>query len=159
MLEYGNERLFIPPPEQLIKKSANPLEEAKSGAGISFCKLQRLLGMERLERLNQMRGAAHAFQRPADLWSEKLNEYIINAYNTKRLVYCRFGEKYVLDLEKRKNSNIAAINHPSTNFASATYLINVKKLIEEHNIEGEKKDFKAMNTKKMMGKGMESGPA
>jgi hypothetical protein len=57
-----------------------------------------------------MRGAAHAFQRPADLWSEKINEYILNAYNTKRLVYCRFGEKYILDLEKRKHSTLAAIN-------------------------------------------------
>lgn len=44
---------MIPPPEQLIKKSANPVEEAKTGAGINFCKLQRLLGMERLERLGQ----------------------------------------------------------------------------------------------------------
>ena len=62
------------------------------------------------------------------------------------------------DLEKRKNSKIDAINHPSTNFSSATYLINVKKLIEEHNIEGERKDFKAMKTRQMTGKGMESGP-
>lgn len=100
---------MIPPPEQLIKKSANPVEEAKTGAGINFCKLQRLLGMERLERLGQ-RGNAPQFIRPADLWSEKVNEYIINAFNTKRLVYCRFGEKYVHDLEKRKNSSLAASN-------------------------------------------------
>jgi hypothetical protein len=32
---------------------------------------------------------------------------------------------------------------------SASYLINIKKLIEEHNIDGEKKDFKSMKTGNM----------
>jgi|TARA_B110000285_G_scaffold179005_1_gene201474 cytosolic carboxypeptidase protein 2/3 len=32
---------------------------------------------------------------------------------------------------------------------SASYLINIKKLIEEHNIDGEKRDFKSMKTKSM----------
>lgn len=30
--------------------------------------------------------------------------------------------------------------------ASCSYLINIKKLVEEHNIDGEKRDFKSMKT-------------
>jgi len=71
---------------------------------------------------------------------------LINAKLANRLIYCRFGEKYVTDLEKRKNSNISALNAPSSSLGSASYLINIKKLIDEHNIEGEKKDFKNMKT-------------
>jgi len=36
--------------------------------------------------------------------------------------------------------------------ASASYLINIKKLIDENNIDGEKKDFRAMKTGSSMGK-------
>jgi hypothetical protein len=36
-------------------------------------------------------------------------------------------------------------------------LINIKKLIEEHNIKGEKRDFKSMKTNKL-GQKMEDGP-
>lgn len=32
---------------------------------------------------------------------------------------------------------------------SCSYLINIKKLVEEHNIDGEKKDFKSMKTGSM----------
>ena len=32
------------------------------------------------------------------------------------------------------------------NSVSASYLINIKKLVEEHNIDGEKRDFKQMRT-------------
>jgi len=39
-----------------------------------------------------------------------VNDYLINAKEANRLVYCRLGEKYVIDLEKRKNSNLIAIN-------------------------------------------------
>lgn len=36
-------------------------------------------------------------------------------------------------------------------------MINIKKLIEEHNIDGERKDFKSMKTKSM-GKEQQGGP-
>ena len=75
-----------------------------------------------------------------------INDYLINAKEANRLVYCRLGEKYVQDLEKRKNSNLIAINQPTSNLSSASYLINIKKLIEEHNIDGERRDFKTMKT-------------
>jgi hypothetical protein len=67
---------------------------------------------------------------------------LINSREAGKLVYCRFGDKYVADLEKRRNSNISSLNVPSMNSVSASYLINIKKLIEEHNIDGEKRDFK-----------------
>ena len=78
--------------------------------------------------------------------SNTINDYLINAREANRLVYCRLGEKYVIDLEKRKNSNLIAINQPTSNLSSASYLINIKKLIEEHNIDGERRDFKTMKT-------------
>jgi len=74
---------------------------------------------------------------------------MINAKIANRLVYCRFGEKYISDLEKRKNSNISSLNQPTMSFSSATYLINIKKLIDEHNIDGEKKDFKSLKSANM----------
>jgi len=33
-----------------------------------------------------------------------------------------------------------------SNLGTATYLINIKKLVDEHNIDGEKRDFKSMRT-------------
>lgn len=70
--------------------------------------------------------------------------------HANKLIYCRFGEKYLQDIEKRKNSILTEQNQPSINLASASYLLNIKKLIEEHNIEaGEKGNFKSMKTKNM----------
>ena len=74
---------------------------------------------------------------------------MINAMAANRLVYCRFGDKYITDLEKRKNSVLALSNQPHTNLSGASYLINIKKLVEEHNIDGDKKDFKSMKTKQI----------
>jgi len=76
-----------------------------------------------------------------------ISDYTINASEAKRIVYCRFGEKYISDLEKRKNSNITSLAAP--NLSSASYLINIKKLVEENNIEGEKRDFKSMRSGQM----------
>jgi len=49
------------------------------------------------------------------------------------------------------------VNSP-TNTNTASYLINIKKLIEEHNIKGEKRDFKSMKTMSMNGKKMDEAP-
>lgn len=91
---------------------------------------------------------------PTDIaYSATVTDYMINAHAANRLVYCRFGDKYISDLEKRKNSVLAHSNQPHLNLGSASYLINIKKLIEEHNIDGEKRDFKSMKTKSMGGPG------
>lgn len=54
--EKGNNNIlnmnFGPPPEDLIKKSAIDDEPVKSGAGIAFVRFNRLMGRERLEKLN-----------------------------------------------------------------------------------------------------------
>jgi len=43
---------FIPPPEDLIKKTVIDDEPIKTGAPISFIKFNRLLGRERQEKMN-----------------------------------------------------------------------------------------------------------
>ena len=86
-----------------------------------------------------------------------ISDYMLNAREAGKLVYCRFGDKYLNDLEKRRNSNISALNMPTQNLGSASYLINIKKLIDEHNIDGEKRDFKSMKTGAAMGKQGSSG--
>lgn len=88
-----------------------------------------------------------------------MSDYMVNNWHRGRLVYCRFGEKYMQDLEKRKTSILSQANLPSTNLASASYLLNVKKLIEEHNMEGDRKDFKTMKTKNPGAKSSTGGPA
>lgn len=144
-------QMLLPPPEALYKKTVVENEAARTGAPIPFVKFPRLLGAERVEKLNPSSvytdpGAEHV-PTPSDIAPAfVMNDYLINARAANRLVYCRLGEKYVADLEKRKNSNISALNQPSQCLGSASYLINVRKLIEEHNIDGEKRDFKPMKT-------------
>lgn len=72
-----------------------------------------------------------------------ITDYLLNSTKAERLVYCRFGTKYITDIEKKKNSLI--VSQPF-NLSSFTYLINVKKLIDEHNINSDKKDFKTLKT-------------
>ena len=43
---------FMPPPEDLIKKSLVEEEPVKTGAAIAFIKFNRLLGRERVEKMN-----------------------------------------------------------------------------------------------------------
>ena len=110
--------------------------------------------MERLERLNALKGMR--FDRISDVpMNTSIADYLVNCAALNKVVYCRLGEKYIQDLEKRKNSNIASVQ--PTNMNTATYLINIKKLIEEHNIKGEKRDFKSMKTVSM-GKKQEEAP-
>ena len=135
----------IPPPISLIKKSAIENEPVKTGAPIAFIKFARLQGKEFIEGLNpdNKKNNEPLLPTSTDIpHSQTINDYMLNAREVNRLVYCRFGEKYLNDLEKRKNSNISSINQPTLNLSSASYLINIKKLVEEHNIEGERRDFK-----------------
>ena len=103
---------MIPPPMDLVKKSAVVLEEAQSGAEIAFLKLQKLIGEQRLEKLNadnMNKGAPP--DRNGDIpMNTILTEYLITAANKGIVVYCRLGEKYIADLEKRKKSILADCN-------------------------------------------------
>jgi hypothetical protein len=142
-------QMLLPPPEELFKKTVVENEQARTGAPIPFLKFGRLLGEERIEKLNPDNKPEQPEVPPDISPAQNISDYLINAKLANKLVYCRFGEKYVADLEKRKNSNITALNAPSQGIGSASYLINIKKLIDEHNIEGEKKDFKIMKTQNM----------
>jgi len=140
--------MLLPPAEELFKRSVIENEQARTGAPIPFIKFGRLMGKELVEKLNPDN---KDLEQPEPTTTDivpapYINDYLLNAKTAGRLVYCRFGEKYLNDLEKRKNSNISSLNTPSQCPGSASYLINIKKLIEEHNIEGEKKDFKSMKT-------------
>jgi hypothetical protein len=143
---------FMPPPEALIRKSAVEDEPVKTGAPIAFIKFNRLLGLERIEKMNpdnENRGQVPTAA-PVDTGiapANTISDYLINAKEVNRIVYCRFGDKYIQDLEKRRASNISSLNAPNT--STASYLINIKKLIEDYNIDGEKRDFKSMRSGQM----------
>ena len=108
--------------------------------------------------MNEKRGKLDHPERISDVpMNTSVNDYIISMNLANHIVYCRFGDKFITDLEKRKHSNICQSNQPSSSLANASYLINIKKLIEEHNIKGEKRDFKCMKTNKM-GIKSEDGP-
>jgi hypothetical protein len=48
---------------------------------------------------------------PTDIaHSSTVTDYLINGNAANRLIYCRFGEKYITDLEKRKNSVLSQSN-------------------------------------------------
>jgi hypothetical protein len=142
----------MPPPEDLIKKSAVDDEPVKTGAPIAFIKFNRLLGREKIEKMNPDNENPGQPPPPSTVDTgiapaNTISDYMLNAKDANRIVYCRFGEKYIQDIEKRKNSNISSLNAP--NLSSASYLINIKKLIEDYNIDGEKKDFKQMRSGQM----------
>jgi len=42
--------------------------------------------------------------------STTISEYIISNMHANKLIYCRFGEKYLQDIEKRKNSMLTELN-------------------------------------------------
>jgi len=98
---------FGPPPEDLIKKTAIDDEPVKSGAGIAFIRFNRLMGRERVEKLNpdnkqrggdnpQNAGNPQGGPNSSDITAaSNISDYILNAKDATRLVYCRFGEKYL----------------------------------------------------------------
>ena len=62
------------------------------------------------------------------------------------VVYCRFGPQHISNLAKQA---LNLINNPHLSQPMrqiATYLINVKKLVKDHNIESESKDFNKLFT-------------
>lgn len=129
-------KFLFPPAEALMPKSMMVKEEAKTVGGMNFLKVQRLQGMERIELM----GAANKrskFIEPVTP-TGNISDYMVNNWKRDRLIYCRFGEKYMKDLQKRQNSALAPSNQPLTNLGGASYLLNLKKIIEENNEEQEK---------------------
>lgn len=104
---------FGPPPEELIRKTATDQEPVKTGAPIAFVKFQRLMGQERIEKMNPDNDKKEIPMDTANsdiATSTTISEYMLNARDANTLVYCRFGEKYLSDMERRQKSNLTAIN-------------------------------------------------
>ena len=62
------------------------------------------------------------------------------------VVYCRFGRDYIGHLARQMQYYINNPNLAAPSRQIATYLINVKKLIKDHNIDSESKDFNKLKT-------------
>ena len=62
------------------------------------------------------------------------------------VVYCRFGKDYIPNLAKQHQSLMTSLSVSQPMRQIATYLINIKKLIRDHNIESETKDFSKLKT-------------
>jgi cystathionine beta-lyase/cystathionine gamma-synthase len=62
---------------------------------------------------------------------------LVKAQNEGKLVYCRFGRSYIVNLEKQLSSLLTSNNQVAISAKTATYLINIKKLIKDHNIESD----------------------
>jgi hypothetical protein len=61
--------------------------------------------------MNERRGKLDHPERISDVsMNTSVNDYIINMNEANHIVYCRFGEKFISDLQKRKHSNICASN-------------------------------------------------
>ena len=116
-----------PPPEELIGKTMCEQEAVRTGAPISFIKMARLVGLERIEKMNPDNnkdtvegGAANG--KNGTLFQQKhkdildsgdfsfISDFMLKAKDSGDLVYCRLGEKYLNDIEKRKNSNLTFAN-------------------------------------------------
>lgn len=92
---------LIPPPEALIAKTVQTKEEARGAT--SFVQIQRLIGKERIERLNKYKEKRN--REPVEA-TGNMSEYMVENWRRNRLIYCRFGEKHLETLEKRKNSHV-----------------------------------------------------
>jgi hypothetical protein len=101
LLDFG----LLPPPPDLIKKSVVEDEEFKTGAPIPFLRFDRLLGKERQELMNENESVKPDPREPTDIKDTNiLSDYMLYARDANRLVYCRFGDRYINDIEKKKNS-------------------------------------------------------
>ena len=64
-------------------------EEAKGAQ--TFVAMQRLMGRERIEKMNAAKKRLHEPVEPTGIMSD----YIVNNWHRQKLIYCRFGEKYI----------------------------------------------------------------
>ena len=89
--------------------------------------------------------------------SKLIAEELVKSFNEGKVVYSRFGKQYIQNLEKQLNSIVSNNTQVSTSLKSATFLINIKKLIKEHNIESEH-NFSKLRTKTNVSKTNDGPP-
>lgn len=158
----------MPPPMDLIAKTVvKEEEEVKTGAPIPFIKHERLIGLERREQMqaankdkrgdgafdkngNPLKFDANIKENIAELRENcsHLHNYMTRMNDEGLVVYCRFGKEYITNLSKQANSISANPSLAPPVRQIATYLINIKKLIRDHNIDSETKDFNRLSTTK-----------
>ena len=154
----------LPPPLELIARSAYKQQEpVKTGAPIPFVSLAQLAGGR--FRKEEACGKTKAEQEqepepekvfPVDLKPDvatlrsnttNIQQYMQSMNENGYVVYCRFGPDYISHLIRQQmmNNNNPLMMQPQMR-QIATYLINIKKLIKDHNIESDTKDFSKLKT-------------
>lgn len=68
-------------------------------------------------------------------------------FDLEKIVYCRYGKDYIPAITKQAQlaANNPVLSTPGRSIA--TYLINIKKLVQDHNIDSEDKNFAKLKTK------------
>lgn len=64
-----------------------------------------------------------------------------------KVVYCRYGREYIPSVGRQISMSLSNPSLQAPVRQIATYLINIKKLVQDHNIESEDKDFTKLKTK------------
>ena len=78
--------------------------------------------------------------------TNNIQQYMASMNDNGYVVYCRFGRDYIGHLARQMQYYINNPNLAAPSRQIATYLINVKKLIKDHNIDSESKDFNKLKT-------------
>ena len=84
--------------------------------------------------------------------------YLTQMADIGNVVYCRYGKDYIQKLAKEQQTFINTPNLTQPMKQIATYLINIKKLVRDHNIDSEQKDFNRMSTMRPGRKRYETPP-
>lgn len=164
-----NPNVILAPPLDLIAKTGYTQDEPiQTGAPINFLKLEKLIGGKtrkevistvkteplKLEILGPVKPDIQAIRQA----STQLLTYLQQMTEQGHVVYCRFGKDYVSRIAKEQQ---ALINTPGLTAPMkqiATYLINIKKLMRDHNIDSESKDFERLSTMRPGRKRYETPP-
>ena len=156
-------KIDLPPPLELIAKTVHKDEPIKTGAPIAFVSIAQMAGgryraeeacgKPKAERAEGEEPENFPIDLKPDVASIRANQTNIQHYmaamnENNYLVYCRFGRDYISNLAKQA---LNLINNPNLSQPMrqiATYLINIKKLVRDHNIDSESKDFNKLKTQK-----------
>lgn len=69
--------------------------------------------------------------------SQFIVDDLVRAFHENKLVYCRFGKNFIINLERQMSSLLQTNGQVAISAKTATYLINIKKLMKDHNIESD----------------------
>lgn len=101
-----NSKYFIPPPENLMPKSLCNSEPIRSGAPFSFIKTDSLRGDERKEEMMNAPKDKAGLNHKDDSYgitkpnSQFIVDDLVRAFHENKLVYCRFGKNFIINLER-----------------------------------------------------------